>query len=283
MAGCEETCFIQRKEGSLFYRFWTPEQSPKAVICLVHGLGDHSGCFLRFAAYFTSAGFAVAAMDLYGHGHSDGKRGDVPQFSLLLDEVMQLMEDARKRYPGLPLFLYGHSMGGNIVLNTSLRRQPAVAGVVASAPWLEMVAHPIRRAVLARMVSLVNPQHCFDSGLHPEGLSHDPEFAAFYLTDPFVHGLVSARLFWQASSAGIWARRHASETRLPTLVIHGEADPITSAAASKQYAAQSGGMAVYRGFRGTLHTLHHELNKAEIFQTVQQWMEDLLEPHAAVG
>lgn len=91
MAGQEETFFIKRKEGSLFYHVWAPEQPPKAVICLIHGLGDHSGCFLRFVSFFTSAGFAVAAVDLYGHGRSCGRRGDAPRFSLLLDEAIQLV------------------------------------------------------------------------------------------------------------------------------------------------------------------------------------------------
>lgn len=276
MAGRDETFFEKRAEGSIFFHVWVPEGPVKAVIALVHGLGDHSGCFRHFVSAFTAAGFAVMAIDLYGNGRSDGERGDVPRYSLFLEEVDLLLEKIRTRFPGIPLFLYGHSMGGNIALNYALRRRPKITGVVASAPWLEMVANPRRQALWAGLLTLISPRHRFDSGLHPEGLSRDPAYGEVYLSDPLVHGFVSARLFWQASRAGQWALRHAGETLLPTLIIHGEADPITSAAASGRYAAGSAGRAVFHGIPGALHTLHNEQNKEEIFQIVRRWAERVL-------
>lgn len=271
---CHEEAFVEKRtEGSVFFRIWKPDVLPRAVICLIHGLGDHSGCFLHFAEYFTEAGYAVAAVDLYGNGRSEGERGDVPAYPVFLNEVDALLEKARALFPGRPLFLYGHSMGGGIVLHFALRRRPAVSGVVASAPWLEMVNQPKRRVFFAGFAALFAPLHRFDSGLHPEKLSHDPAFGHAYLSDPFVHGLVSARLFHQASLAGKWTLSHAPGTQLPTLLVHGEADAITSASASRRYAAHSNGHAEYCGFSGAFHTLHNERNKEEIFHAVDEWME----------
>lgn len=277
----DEILFESRAEGMLYFHIWRPEKPPKAVICLVHGLGDYSGCFLSFASFFTMAGFAVMAIDLYGSGHSAGDRGDVPDFALFLDEVELLLDLARARFSGLPLFLYGHSMGGNIVLNEGLRHNPDISGLVASAPWLKMVGHPLRRAAVAGGIALFSPRHRFDSGLHPEGLSHDPAFARSYLADPLIHGVVTARLFWQASCAGRWALHHAHEIAFPTLIIHGEADPVTSAAASKGFAERSGGRVEYQEIPGAFHTLHNEQNKEEIFRSIQQWLEQVLTMQSA--
>ncbi len=59
-----------------FGREWEPAQEPRAAVALLHGLGEHCGRYERLAGRFTDAGFAVSAIDLRGHGHSPGARGD---------------------------------------------------------------------------------------------------------------------------------------------------------------------------------------------------------------
>lgn len=272
----EEQFYEQAGEVEQFFHIWLPEQPPHAVVALVHGLGDHSGCFARLAEDFAEAGIAVCACDLYGNGRSGGVRGDAPSYALLLDEAEALVERARRRFPGLPVVLYGHSMGGNLVLNLALRRRPQVACVVASAPWLAMVRCPRLRALAAGAVALAAPRHRFDSGLNPDGLSHDPAFAQRYTTDPLVHGFVSARLFVQVSRAGRWALRHARQLALPTLLVHGGADPITSCAASRLFAKRSDGAAAFREMPGDYHTLHNERDAQELFSLVRGWVQAYL-------
>ena len=105
-------------------RSWEPDSEPRAVVCLVHGLGEHCGRYQHVAAALTEAGFAVLACDQRGHGRSAGKRGVIPSYDALMDDIGLLLEQASQRYPGKPRFLYGHSLGGNEVINYALRRKP---------------------------------------------------------------------------------------------------------------------------------------------------------------
>jgi len=129
---------------ALFAREWKPEGKMNGVICIVHGLGEHSGRYKKFAKTFIVNGYLVIGFDLRGHGRSCGKRGHVDSYDILMNDINCLVNKAFELYPDSPCFLYGHSMGGNLVLNYVLRRRPEVAGVIASAPWLILTSPPTK-------------------------------------------------------------------------------------------------------------------------------------------
>src|SRR5919199_2405933 len=118
----------------LYGQGWQPQGEPLAVVCLVHGQGEHSGRYAGLAAALVEAGYAVLAFDLRGHGRSEGQRGHTPSYDAWLGDIARLLEEAGNRFPRRPRFLYGHSMGGNLVLGYALRRAHAdpLAGVIAS-------------------------------------------------------------------------------------------------------------------------------------------------------
>ena len=119
----------QTPDGVQFYfQGWQPETPPKAVVCLVHGLGEHSGRYAHVAAALNDAGYALLGFDLRGHGKSGGPRGHTPSYDTLMDDIGRLLAEAAQRYPGQPQFLYGHSLGGNLVLNYALRRKACRLG-----------------------------------------------------------------------------------------------------------------------------------------------------------
>ena len=101
----------------IYAKEWKVE-FPKAVIALVHGLGEHCNRYQHLAEYFAKHNIATVGYDRRGHGQSEGKRGHSPNYETLLQEVDQLLEVTKNRYPITPVFIYGHSMGGNILLNT---------------------------------------------------------------------------------------------------------------------------------------------------------------------
>src|SRR5512137_2011524 len=119
-----------------YFQGWQPETPPKAVVCLVHGLGEHTGRYAHVAAALNDAGYALLGFDLRGHGKSGGPRGHTPTYDALMDDIGRLLAEAGQRYPGQQQFLYGHSLGGNLVLNYALRRKPGLAGVIATSPAL---------------------------------------------------------------------------------------------------------------------------------------------------
>jgi len=265
----------QAPDGIQFYfQGWQPETPPKAVVCLVHGLGEHSGRYAHVAAALNAAGYALFGFDLRGHGKSDGLRGHTPSYDTLLDDIGRLLDEAAARYPGLPRFLYGQSLGGNLVLNCALRRKPAIAGVVATSPWLRLSsAPPAARMTLGRVMNRLLPAFVQSSGLDPTGLSRDPEVVRAYKVDPLVHDRLSARLGMAAIEAGEWALAHAAEFPLPLLLAHGSADKLTSATASAEFANKVPGDCTFKLWDGFYHETHNEPEKAEVLSFMIDWLQ----------
>ena len=142
----------------LHYQAWEPDGKPQAVVALVHGLGEHVARHAHLGEALVAAGYAMMGFDLRGHGRSGGLRGDAPSYETLLDDIDVLMDWVKTSHPRVPVFMYGHSLGGGLVLNYVLRRAPRVRGVIASSPWLRTVVKltPLQ-AFLARTVAPIFP------------------------------------------------------------------------------------------------------------------------------
>ena len=119
----EPFSLIDAEGKHLYACCWTPATDPIALIAIVHGLSDHLDRYEYVSGFFNKKKIVVLGMDYQGHGKSSGKRGHVGSFNLLMSNVENLLIEARLRYNDLPLFLYGHSLGGNIVANYILRHR----------------------------------------------------------------------------------------------------------------------------------------------------------------
>jgi acylglycerol lipase len=269
--------FAQQSRDGIQFHFqgWQPESPAKAVVCLVHGLGEHSGRYAHVAAALNDAGYVLLGSDLRGHGKSGGPRGHTPSYDTLLDDIGRLLDEAAARYPSLPRFLYGHSLGGNLVLNYALRRKPAIAGVVATSPWLRLSsAPPAARMALGRVMNRLLPAFVQSSGLDPTGLSRDPEVVRAYKVDPLVHDRLSARLGMAAIENGEWAVAHAAEfPAVPLLLVHGTGDPMTSAVATQEFAAKVPGGCTLKLWEGFYHETHNEPEKADVLAFMIGWLQ----------
>jgi alpha-beta hydrolase superfamily lysophospholipase len=261
----------------LHFQAWEPDGKPRAVVALVHGLGEHVARHAPLGEALARAGHALMGVDLRGHGRSDGLRGDAPSYAALLDDVARLMEWIKISHPRLPVFLYGHSMGGGLVLNYTLRRKPRVRGVVASAPWLRTVVKltPLQ-AFLSRTVAPIFPTVRQKWG-QPAVLSRDQEVGRAFERDPLAHGLISARLYLECVRAGEWALQHAAEFPVPLLLMHGTADRLTSWEASREFAQRLGSRATWRMWEGFYHELHNESQGGEVRKVILNWMKRRLE------
>jgi acylglycerol lipase len=258
----------------LYFQGWQPEIPPKAVICLVHGLGDHSGRYAHVAAALNDAGYAMLGFDLRGHGKSGGPRGHTPSYDTLIDDIGRLLAEAAVRYPDLPRFLYGHSLGGNLVLNYALRRKPQIAGVVATSPAIRTASPPPSSQItLAKIMNRIQPGMQMANGLALDGIARDPEVIRAYTNDPLVHNKISVRLALEMLQAGEWALAHAAEFPLPLLLTHGSADQITSAPASAEYAKKVPGDCTFKLWDGFYHETHNEPEKAEVLSFIIDWLQ----------
>ncbi len=271
---CQELVVPSADGGVRFARTWTLQQDVRGVIGIVHGLGEHSGRYHEVAEHFGRNRYAVVALDLVGHGRSGGPRGHASDYALLLDDVSALVGELQRLGDGrLPRFLYGHSLGGNLVLNYALCRRPELAGLIVTSPLLRpAIRPPWWKLLLGHALNRCCPRMTFDAGIDPTDLSHDPQAVQRYRDDPLVHRRVSARLGVQMLAAGLWAYRHADELTVPTLLMHGAADRITSAEASREFAARAGAICTLRIWPDRFHELHWESNRAEVLDFVLNWL-----------
>lgn len=251
---------------------WPPPAGARAAICLIHGIGEHVGRYAHVVAALNQAGFAVVGLDLRGHGRSDGPRGFTPSFDAYLDDMDLLLGEARSRYPGAPIVLYGHSLGGLLVLYYPLRRQSKVAAVVASSPQLRLAFKPPAwKTTMGRLMFNLWPAFNTPSGLEQAALSRDADVVRAYAADPLVHDRVSARLGIGLIDLGQWVLDHASDFSLPLLVYNGSRDRLTSADACREFAAKVPGDCTLKIWEGLYHETHNEPERAEVIAFVVDW------------
>jgi len=200
------------------------------VIILVHGLGEHSGRYCtHFANFFSNEGYSIHTFDLPGHGQSSGKKGHIKEYDDF-DKLLSIgIFYAKNKYPSLPIFVYGHSLGGLIALEYSIQVNPDINGLIASAPVLD-IFEPIHPAklILAKIINAVFPSFSLDSGLNRNMLSRDKNVIERYNADPLVHGHTSARMGMYIIEKGEIVRNNATKVSLPTLIMVGSADEIVS-------------------------------------------------------
>lgn len=271
---CTETEIYTNDKVSLYFRDCGPNQDAKAIVCLVHGLGEHSQRYQPMAQFLSDHSYRMLAYDLRGHGKSGGQRGYIPSYDALLDDIAIVLLETVQRYPGKPVFLYGHSLGGGLVINYALRRRPKLAGVIATGPALRLgFEPPAVKVVLGKLMNQIYPAFSQASGLDVQALARDPEVVRRYQNDPLVHDKVSARLFMGFYQAGLWAIKHADEFPLPLLLMHGSLDRLTSPQASQDFAARVGDQCTLKIWDGFYHEIHNEPEQAQVFQYLLGWME----------
>jgi len=261
--------------NTALYSFNTSE-APKAVILLVHGLGEHVGRYEGWAARFNERGVALRAFDLPGHGNSEGRRGVMPFPEKVFDTIDKISEEIVSEFPGVPFFLYGHSLGGGIVLNYLVRRRPELTGAIVTSSWLLLTETPPRaKALLANVAKKLMPGFTQPSGLKTEFLSRDPEIVTAYRKDPLVHEQISAGLYGWVSYAAAETLARASEISVPLLLVHGRNDMIISPASSVRV-AEAAPRATLKLWDEGYHELHNDLLKDEHFDFITEWIDTLI-------
>ena len=125
-----------------FYGQCWKAKNTKAVVVLAHGMGEHSERYKHVAKRLNDNDFSVVAFDHFGHGKTTGKRGHNPSFEAVLESISMTIEKAKELFPNIPVFLYGHSMGGNAVINYALKKTTPLQGIIATSPFLKLAFEP---------------------------------------------------------------------------------------------------------------------------------------------
>ncbi|MEN7547970.1 lysophospholipase [Rapidithrix thailandica] len=255
---------------------WIPEDTPKAILCQVHGFGEHIGRYEHVAAYYTQKGIGMVGFDLRGHGQSGGLRGYVAQYDDLIADISQCLALLHEKFEGVPILLNGHSMGGNLVMNFIMRYQPEfLKGAIITSPWLRLVRPPgMIKRFLADLMNIIYPKYGESAGIDTTVLSSDPQVGEMYLQDPLVHSRMSARLLTEITRGADYVVKFAGKTRFafPVLMMHGKADQLTSHLATEEVASQLNGQVTLELWEGMRHELHNEVQKDAVLDKVYAWI-----------
>jgi alpha-beta hydrolase superfamily lysophospholipase len=275
----ENTHFnFKSKDGlTLFGRAWISSAAQnKGTVNLIHGLGEHSGRYAHVAKALNAAGYHVTAFDLRGHGLSEGKRGHTPDFDHLLDDIAIFLEESQSQTGNhLSKFLYGHSLGANLVLNYGLRRRPNISGIIATSPSLKFAFEPPKLKILiGKIMAELLPAFTMSNGLEVDALSRDKAVVKAYQDDVYVHDRISARLAMDLIESGLFILDHANEWTHPLLLIHGTEDRITSHTASKEFALKVNHLVDLYLFEGSYHETHNDFDKLQVIQKMIDWLNE---------
>lgn len=243
--------------GRSFYRVWRAGGVERAVLLLVHGLGEHGGRYARLAQYLASRGISVFAYDHQGHGRSEGRLGWVADYRHFLDDLETFDSLVRGRVPGRPVVLLGHSMGGLIATTYVLEKPSRPDYFVLSGPAI---------------VPLLDPN---DRAIDPTRLSRDPLEQQAYLTDPLIlRERVDPELFERLFEGLALLVGRAAEISIPILLLHGLDDRLCSAQGARDYVeATSSGDVTVKLYPGGRHEMFNEINRDEVFADLVSWLD----------
>ena len=240
---------------------------------MVHGLGEHSGRYERFARGMAPFGMATYALDLRGHGLSAGQRGHVDSWRQWVDDTAAFVAHVQGQASGevVPL---GHSFGGVVMLSAVRSgRLKGIRRFVLSSPALKLKAPvPAWKTSAARLMSRLAPRLALDNEVDVSTVSRIPEVVSAYISDPLVHRKISSRLYAEWRRAADDNLEHAAEIALPFLILAGTDDRLIDPAGSQELHARTLGMSELKMLDGRYHEPFNDLASDEVFAAIAKWL-----------
>lgn len=257
----------------LHYHAWEVPR-PRGALVVVHGLAEHAGRYDATARRLAVHGFASYAVDLRGHGRSEGRRGYVRRFDVFLQDLERFRREvAGLADPDCPLFLLGHSMGGLIALRYLQEYDDGFRGAVLCSPWLTTAFDvPRWKTMLASALSPVLPALPIRARIPAEHLTHDSDEVLRYQDDPLVHDTVTPRLFSEVSDAMGLVLRRRDRLRRPLLFLVGGADHLVQPERTITFARSLGGDVDLEVFPGLYHEVLNEPEYGAVLDRIRGWL-----------
>lgn len=253
---------------------WKSEQS-KAVLIIVHGMGEHIRRYAHFGKLFNENNISVLGVDLRGFGKAPGKKGhgvDINEMKLILKAKLSYAEE---QFPNVPIIVFGQSMGGNIALNYQLTESdPRAKAYIAASPWIQ-TAEPLSPLLIraASILSKIAPKVTKGNELDVKGISDLDNEVEKYVNDPLVHDRVSFGFGYSMFLSAEFLNQYAEGgTKVDTLLTHSNDDFLTSAKATKAFASRNPDKLHFLEKDGLLHELHNSSKQKDVLNEYLQWV-----------
>lgn len=265
---------LTSRDGTrLAYRAWPLGGAP-ITFAVVHGHGEHSGRYERFARGMAAHGMATYAVDLRGHGESSGQRGHLDSWSQWVEDAAAFVGLVEKEARGevVPL---GHSFGGVVMLTTVRSGQLQRARrFIVSNPALRL-KKPVSWLLdgTTKALSTIAPRLTLSNGVDARTVSRIPEIVQAYRTDPLVHNKITPRLYVEWRRAAKENLAKAGEIRLPFLILTGTDDPLIDPDSSRELHRNAPEMSELRELEGRYHEPFNDLGSEEVFEVIAKWLQ----------
>ena len=263
------------RNANIYYQAWLPEGDVRAVLLVIHGLGEHCGRYMNVVNYFVPLGYAIYGFDHIGHGKSEGVREFVERFEDYTNTLTIYYNMVKNLQPGKPLFLLGHSMGGLIASYCLLDHQANFKGAVISAPSIK-VSDSISKAtiIVGKILSVIAPKMGLVRVVDANNISRDPEVVRDYLNDPLVfRGKTPVRLGAELLKAMLCVTTRADKITLPFIVLQGSEDKIVDPAGAQMlYDKASSKDKTIKVYEKLYHEVFNEPERARVLKDVETWL-----------
>ncbi len=260
--------------AEIYWQAWLPPGTPRAVVVIAHGVGEHSGRYGHVAGRLTAAGFAAYALDHRGHGRSSGPRALIDSMDHAVADLDSFVSLVTGRHGGRPVHLLGHSMGGAIATAYALRHQERLRGLLLSSAAASVEGAPPSTRLGARAVAAVAPGAGIME-IDPNLISHDPAVVRAYREDPLVYrGKLPARTVAQIATAIETFADGVPALRLPMLIMAGTGDRVVPLSGSVMLHDRAGSPdRTLRLYEGLYHELFNEPERRVVLGDVAAWLE----------
>jgi acylglycerol lipase len=265
--------FKGKGDLNIFFRTWRPETTPRAVVAICHGFNSHSGYYMWVAEQLVESGLAVYALDLRGRGKSDGERYYVERVSDYIGDLSRLIQIAKEREPGLPVYLLGHSAGGVLSCVYTLENQQELAGLICESFAFEVYAPDFALAVVKGLSHLAPHAHVLK--LKNEDFSRDPKVVQFMNEDPLIEHEVQPTLtVAEMVRADERLKEEFPLITLPVLIMHGTLDKATKPSGSQLFYDTAGSAdKTLKLYDGHYHDLLNDVDKEKVMTDIKKWID----------
>ena len=260
---------------SIYYQGWLPDKDVKAVILIVHGLGEYCGRYINVVNHFVPLGYAVYGLDHIGHGKSEGLREGIEHFEDFTDNLTVYYNMVKVWQPNKPIFLLGHSLGGLIGTYYLLDHQADFTGAIISAPVIKISdsISPLT-ITMSKILSAIAPKAGV-LALDVTSISRDPEVVNTYANDPLVfHGKTPARLAAEMLRAMARVTAEVGKISLPFITVQGGSDKLVDPDGTRMlYEKSSSKDKTIKIYDGLYHEVFNEPEREVVLKDVETWLK----------
>lgn len=267
--------FLLTESDNRLHYFYSPAKKEKATVIIVHGLNEHAGRYLDTVAYLNSCGYSCYVYDHSGHGKSEGKRSHVDSFSIYMSDLNDMISMVIDQEKGKKIFVLGHSMGGQILLNTLGNYQPHIDGFITSSANIEVAIRiPWIKKMAALHLSKFIPGLYLPNEIDPRLICRDEEVVNKYVSDPLVSKKITLKLASEIIQNQDSIYDLARKLTYPCLMLHGGDDQICAPEGTRKFfgklKTKDKKLKIYEGH---YHEILNEIGKNEVWEDITDWLD----------